>query len=168
MIKLKWLRFQSAPLDQAHGRVQSSMNRSAAQIVARICKASCLYFGLVFGAGFLFGAVRVPLLVPRLGVRVAELLEMPLMLLVVIIAARHVVRRFDLFLATGECVGIGLSALALMIGAELCLAALMQGRPLAQYIAGRDPVSGGAYLALLCLYAAMPWVIARTRPHPSR
>jgi hypothetical protein len=37
-------------------------------------KAACLYFGLVFAAGFALGVIRVLLLVPRLGVRTAELI----------------------------------------------------------------------------------------------
>jgi hypothetical protein len=36
-----------------------------------ILKAGTLYFALVFGAGFLLGAIRVPLLVPRFGERTA-------------------------------------------------------------------------------------------------
>lgn len=43
----------------------------------QIFKSGVAYFGLVFGAGFLLGCIRVPFLVPRLGARVAELLEMP-------------------------------------------------------------------------------------------
>jgi hypothetical protein len=40
---------------------------------------------------------------------------------------------------------------------------LIAGRPLADYLAGRDPVSGSVYLALLVLFAAMPLVLARLR-----
>lgn len=48
----------------------------------------------MFGAGFVLGALRVTLLVPRLGKRIAELGEMPLMFGVILVAARFVIRRF--------------------------------------------------------------------------
>ena len=62
----------------------------------RVLKSAATYFALVFGAGFVFGAVRVTWLVPRLGERAAELAEMPLMFVVIVFAARFVVRRFAL------------------------------------------------------------------------
>ena len=40
-------------------------------------KAGIAYFAVVLGAGFILGSIRVPLLVPRLGERIAELIEMP-------------------------------------------------------------------------------------------
>lgn len=43
---------------------------------AACVRAGLAYCGLVFGAGFVLGAVRVPFVVPRLGERVAELVEM--------------------------------------------------------------------------------------------
>ncbi len=46
----------------------------------QILRAAVFYFLLVFGAGFLLGIGRVLLIVPLLGERTAELLEMPLML----------------------------------------------------------------------------------------
>jgi hypothetical protein len=45
--------------------------------------------------------------------------------------------------------------------AELLLTAALQGRGMAVYISGRDPVSGGVYLASVLVYAAMPWLQAR-------
>lgn len=42
-------------------------------------KAVTVYFARVFATGFVLGSIRVPFLVPRLGVRYAELIEMPIM-----------------------------------------------------------------------------------------
>ena len=56
--------------------------------------SSAVYLAIVFGAGFVFRTVRVMWLVPMVGVRVAELTELPLMLAVVFFAARWVNRRF--------------------------------------------------------------------------
>ncbi len=39
----------------------------------QILKASMLYFGVVFGAGFVLGPIRVLWVVPRLGLKLAEL-----------------------------------------------------------------------------------------------
>ena len=43
----------------------------------QIVKAAVLYFALVFGAGFVLGPIRILWVAPRLGARVAELLEAP-------------------------------------------------------------------------------------------
>ena len=51
-------------------------------------RTSSAVFGIVFGAGFVFGTVRVMWLVPTVVVRVAELIELRLMLGVVL--SRHV------------------------------------------------------------------------------
>ena len=130
-------------------------------------KAGAAYFGLVFTAGFVLGTIRVPLVVPRLGERTAELLEMPLMLVVVILAARFVVRRFALARSTRVRLRAGGIALVLLLAAELLLAAALQGRSVGEYIASRDPVSGSVYLLMLLLYALMPAIrlrYERSRP----
>jgi hypothetical protein len=129
---------------------------------ARILRAGGSYFALVFGAGFLLGAIRVPLLVPRLGERVAELLEMPVMLAVIVASAGFVVRRFALPPARSVRLAVGLLALGLMLGAETLLVLVVQQRPLAEYIVARDPVSGGAYGLMLVLLALLP--LRRARP----
>ncbi len=124
-------------------------------------KAAALYWGLVFGTGFLLGAIRVPFLVPRWGERVAELLEMPLMLVAIVLAARFVVRRFALSAALRVRLPIGFLALAMLVVTELLLAAVLQGRPVGEYIASRDRVSGSVYLVMLLLFALMPGLLAR-------
>ncbi|MBC7756021.1 MAG: hypothetical protein H7Z20_05105 [Bdellovibrio sp.] len=50
----------------------------------QVIVAELVYFALVFGLGFLSGSTRVPFIVPLLGKRKAELLEMPFMLVGII------------------------------------------------------------------------------------
>jgi hypothetical protein len=122
-------------------------------------KAGLAYFALVFGAGFVLGALRVPFLVPRLGMRTAELLEAPVMLAVVFFAARFVIRRFSTPTRAATRLLVGATALALLLLAEAALVVVVQHEALGTYIASRDPVSGSVYLALLALFAAMPLLL---------
>ena len=131
-------------------------------MTAPAIKAGLAYFALVFGAGFVLGALRVSLLVPRFGERISELAEMPLMFAVVVFAARFVMRRFAVPPSIPARLGTGLLALALLLAAELLLAVVLQERSLADYIASRDPVSGSVYLAMLGLFALLPVLVART------
>jgi len=124
-------------------------------------KAGTAYFALVMGAGFVMGVIRVPLLVPRLGERMAELIEMPFMFVIIVLAARFITRRFALDTGAPIRLGAGFLALLLSVTTELLLAVVLQARPLSEYIASRDPVSGGVYLAMLLLFALMPFILAR-------
>jgi hypothetical protein len=111
------------------------------------------YFALVFGAGFLLAFIRIPLLVPRYGVRIAELIEIPVMLVVIAFASRWIERRatYRNLLATG------ILALIFMLAAELTGAALTGGGSPLAYVAAKDPVSGSAYLVSLIVFALAPW-----------
>lgn len=129
----------------------------------RTIKAGMTYFSLAFGAGFIMGAIRVPFLVPRFGERIAELIEMPFMLVVIVLAARFITQRFALPANALVRLSAGFLALALLIAAELLLAVALQDRSLGDYVSSRDPVSGTVYLAMLVLFAAMPLLIRRLR-----
>lgn len=122
-------------------------------------RAGAIYFALVFAVGFVLGAVRVPFLVPRLGERWAELLEMPVMAVAIYFASGHIVRRYALWRHAASRLLAGGVALALLVTAELCLAVLIQDRSLAEYVASRDPVSGTVYLAMLALFGLAPWLL---------
>jgi hypothetical protein len=124
-------------------------------------KAAVAYFAIVLGTGFVFGTIRVPFLVPRLGERYAELLEMPLMFVVIVMAARYVVRRFSLPPSPSVRLIVGFAALALSVLAELLLAVALQNVSVGQYIASRDPISGSVYLIVLLLFALMPYLLMR-------
>jgi hypothetical protein len=129
----------------------------------QILRAAVLYFLLVFGAGFVLGTGRVLLLVPLLGERAAELLEMPLMLIVVVIAARWVVRHRLEDRWTSSALSVGFIALGLMLAAELAVGVLLRGMSATEVFLNRDPVSGTAYYAALLLFAVMPAILPRIR-----
>ncbi len=130
-------------------------------MIARTIKAGLAYFAVVFGAGFVLGVLRVSLLVPQFGARLAELAEMPVMFIVIVMAARGVTRRFAIPTSVAARLGMGVLALGLLIMAELVLAVALQDRSLADYLASRDPISGSVYLAMLVLFAAMPVLVGR-------
>ena len=121
-----------------------------------IVRASFLYFALVLGAGFLLGSVRVPFIVPRLGERWAELAEMPIMAIVIFVAAGYILRRYPEVQTRGRALVVGFMALALSISAELALAVVLQSQSLAEFLASRDKVSGSVYLVMLVAFALMP------------
>jgi glucose uptake protein GlcU len=122
---------------------------------------SAVYFAIVFGAGFVFGTVRLLWLVPAVGVRVAELSELPLMLTVVFFAARWVNRRFLAERDQPSRLIVGVTALVLLLLAEFILGVTLLGLTPKDVFSSRDPVSGAAYRASLCVFALMPWYLGR-------
>jgi hypothetical protein len=134
--------------------------RIEAELVQSL-KAGALYFGVVFGTGFVLGTIRVIWVVPRLGERTAELVEAPLMLAVTILAARWLVRRFAVPSVALPRLGIGIVGLSLLLLAELIVVLLVRGLAFSEYIASRDTASGVVYLALLAVFAVMPLLVGR-------
>ena len=122
----------------------------------RILKPAFLYFAIVFGAGFILGPIRILLVVPRVGVRSAELMEAPIMLVVILLASLWIVRRFPEPSSLSGRLAMGSFALLLMLGAELLLARTLQGISIREYVAAKDPVSGSVYYALLLVFALLP------------
>jgi hypothetical protein len=122
-----------------------------------ILKAAVVYFALVFGAGFVLGPIRILILVPRFGVRLAELMEFPVMLVVIVLAARWLVRKFQL---AAHSLLVGFLALGLMIAFEFTLVLWLRGLTLAEYFRERDPVAGVVYYLMLLVFAAMPFFMA--------
>jgi hypothetical protein len=136
-------------------------DRLMSNLPSRTIKAGIAYFALVFGAGFVLGSIRVPFLVPHLGERAAELIEMPFMFVVVLVSARFIINRFSLPANVLARLGAGFLALGLLVAAEVLLAVALQDRTFDEYVASRDPVSGIVYLVMLALFAVMPLVLAR-------
>jgi|SRR5208337_1281805 len=128
----------------------------------KTAKAGLTYFAIIFGVGFALGTVRVFLVVPRVGVRAAELMEEPIMFVVIFLAARWLVRRFTLELMS-ERLGTGIFGLGLLLAAEYVLLRA-QWLSLRQDVARRDAVAGTVYLVMLLVFAVMPALVGRRRP----
>jgi hypothetical protein len=126
-----------------------------------ILKAGAFYFALVFGAGFVLGPIRILWAVPRFGTRMAELMETPIMLVVIIFAARWITQRFVVSPPLFGPLGVGLVALSLLLAAEFTVVLRLRGLTIQEYVASRDPVAGAAYVVALGLFAIMPLLFAR-------
>jgi len=123
--------------------------------------AGAVYFAVTFGAGFCLAFVRIPFLEPRFGARWAELIEMPFMLVVIVLACRWTVRRFAIPPGAGARLAMGFSALAFMLAAEFGLVLALRDMTITRYFETRDPVSGTVYYLMLLLFAVLPHLQGR-------
>ncbi len=135
--------------------------------MTRLLRLGVIYFVLVFGAGCILGPIRVLWLVPRMGQRMAELVETPIMLVVIIFSARWVVRRLAVPATPFQRLTVGLVALVLLLMCEFAVVLWLRGLSIAEYFASRDPVAGAVYLVMLGLFAAMPLLPVGTPSVPS-
>lgn len=77
-----------------------------------------VYFAIFFTVGFVLGAIRVTLLLPELGQRYSELVEMPVILLALFVTARWLVTRFDLIGKLAVSLFTGLIAASMLLAIE--------------------------------------------------
>ncbi len=125
-----------------------------------------LYFAVVFGTGFILGPIRVTWVVPAVGTRAAELMEMPIMLVAIILAARWISRRYGDPAHAGRSLGVGIITLGLVLGAELLVGVLLRHLSLSEVLTQRDPISGSAYYGLILTCALLPYAFTRGRSAP--
>ena len=126
-----------------------------------VLRSGLTYFLVVFGAGFLMAPVREWLLAPRIGAFWAEMAEMPVMLLVIVLAARWSARRPALAGYAGRALGAGFFALSLMLLAEFLVMHFLRQLTIAEYLAGREPVPAAIYGFSLLIFALLPAWFAR-------
>lgn len=119
------------------------------------------YFSVVFVSRFLLGVFRQAWAVPRLGVTGGELLEAPLLLAAMYLAALWAMRRERVPAAPRYRLPLGALALALLLGAEWAVALSIREQSLLQYVESRGPVGGLLYLLLLAVYALLPFWLGR-------
>ena len=128
----------------------------------KTARAGLTYFAIIFGVGFALGTIRMLLVVPRVGVRTAELMEEPIMFVVVFFAARWLVRWFSLESLSARF-SAGFIGLGLLVAAEYGLLRA-QGLTFHEYLARRDAIAGAVYLVMLLVFAVMPALITPRNP----
>ena len=126
----------------------------------QILKAGLLYSIIVFVTGLGIEPIRIMWAVPRFGSMVAQLMEAPIMLVVIVLAARWTVRRLELPRTPSIRIGTGLIALWLLILAEYTVVLTIPGLSIGEYLASRDPVSATVYIVMLGLFAFMPLILS--------
>jgi len=88
-------------------------------------------------------------------------MEMPLMLVVTMLAARWVVRRLAVPPTLSQRLAVGLIALSLLLIAESAVVLGLQGLTMEAYLASRDLVAGTVYRVMLGVFALMPLSVDR-------
>lgn len=137
------------------------IQRMNVRLILRVARWASIYFVIVFGVGFALGPIRVLWLEPRLGVRLAELIEAPLMFLAIVIAGRWVGQHLrDDYGASGR-LAIGAVAAGLVLVSDLLVGVGLRGMSVVEVFTTRDPVSGSVYYALVALTAVAPWLLCR-------
>ena len=124
-------------------------------------KLSIVYFALIFGTGFMLGTIRVLWIVPKIGVRTAELIEMLPMFVVIILSARWINQHFADADSISTRLKIGFLALSFLLVAEIVLGMSLQGASISEVLLNHDPISGTVYYVMLILFALMPWLLNR-------
>jgi len=123
-----------------------------------VAEAGCLYALTVFVIGFALGAIRVLLLVPRLGETAAVSLETPFMLAASWNLSRWSAKEHDVLTDTTDALLMGAIALVVLTLAELGTAVLLFRRTVLEYFIGFGSVPGAIGLAGQLCFASFPFL----------
>lgn len=111
----------------------------------------------------MLGTLRVLLLAPAVGEHSAELMEMPVMVLVCFLAARFVIKKGRVRIAAKQALLIGVLALVYLLVVELSLVLWLRGISIADYLGSKKSMAGMAYLVSLLLYTLLPYAVIRSK-----
>jgi hypothetical protein len=104
-----------------------------ASMISPSSQAGCLYFFVVFAAGFLMGTLRVVAIEPPVGETAAVLFEMPVMLAIAWFASRSTVSWFSVPARLRPRLAMGGLAFALLLLAEIGVSVLAFQRTIAEH-----------------------------------
>ena len=139
------------------------MRKSTGHRSIEIVKSALLYFGIVFGTGFVLGPIRVLVLEPRLGAFAAGLCETPFLLLAIGLAAWKVPQWLRTQSQPGDMLAMGFGALALALGADFIVGLTLRAMTFRDQLAYFSTSSGQLFAALLGIFALMPAVAHSVR-----
>jgi hypothetical protein len=126
--------------------------------VAAAFKAGLAYFATVFAVGFVLGALRVLVVVPRVGEMAGVLIELPIMLLVSWVVCGWLLNRFSVPYKPTLGVLMGAVAFALLMLAELWVSVFAFGRSLAEHFGSYRSLNAILGLAGQLGFAAFPYI----------
>lgn len=132
----------------------------------RVGTAAVVYWAIVFALGFVLGTVRVLLVIPRVGLIPATLLELPIILTASWFAAGWILRRFAIDSGRDALILGGL-AFAILMAAECALAVVLSGETPARWLTGLREPHALLGLAGQIAFAAMPWWRVRRDGKPN-
>jgi hypothetical protein len=124
--------------------------------IGSVLRIATAYAVMVFGAGFVLGSIRVLVVVPRIGARAAELLELPLMIVASFLAAGWVNRQLAAGDPFARRLAVGAIALVVLLAAEAVTGVALRGLSLPDALVNPDPISGPLYYFSLALFAVLP------------
>jgi hypothetical protein len=119
-------------------------------------KAGLVYFGIVFGAGFVCGVFREMVLTPIYGRTTAILIEAPFMLLAIVAGAWIAVHRKSAGWSNSALLFIGIFGFTLMQIADFGVGLGLRGMNVQDQIIYFKTPAGQIYLGLLAIFILMP------------
>jgi hypothetical protein len=128
----------------------------------KIVLSAITYFAMIFGAGFLLGPIRVLMLEPRVGVRVSELIEAPIMLLAILVIGRWIGCKQCRLMPIPSVLGVGLLTAMMILTADVAVGVILRGMTIVDVFVKRDAVAGPVYFVLVALTAVTPWAFRIT------
>jgi hypothetical protein len=119
-------------------------------------RAGFIYFVVVFTIGFVLGAIRVLVVIPRTGELIAILIELPLMLTASWFVCKSLISRFQVAPKTIDRFIMGASAFSFLLVAEIALSTSVFGNPLNSAFVGYLTLHGIIGLCGQLAFAVFP------------
>jgi hypothetical protein len=127
--------------------------------LVQVMKAGTLYFLITVGAEFVLEVVRLQVVALHINERIAEMMEIPNVLLATIIGARWVVDRFTFPPLPGIRLGVGLVALCLVLISEWTVIQTLQSLSVEGHITSQGAAVETIPLGALGVLTVMPFLV---------
>jgi hypothetical protein len=127
----------------------------------RALKAGIICFLLVFLVGWILGPIRELWAVSHFGRTAATLSEAVIMLMAMMVAARWVIRWFEVPQTLSDTLSVGLIAMGLLLPAEIVGVHWVRGLSVRDYLTGFLTAPGVVSLLMFLVFAAMPTLVTQ-------